>query len=102
MNNDLQKEIERLNARIKHLEELFYKDNFSNLYIERKDYQHIGNKLGFFSAEPVTKRTSSGATVGMGGGGGTTVTEGNLFGTSGTKYSIHGIVDGLKQLGLFN
>lgn len=62
----------------------------------------VKQKFGFWNAIPVGQQSGTGATIGMTTPGGTNVQEDSAFaGAVGTtKYTIHGIVAALKNVGI--
>jgi hypothetical protein len=95
----LQKRIDNLQYEIDNLKNLFYKDNFSNLYIERKDYQHSGKRLSFYGLTPIIQPQSTGETTGASD---VTLNNATTFtGNNGsTAYTVLDLVKHFKNLGI--
>lgn len=102
METDIQKlnnRVAELEKTVKLLNELFYKNNFSGVYYEKKDIQFSGRKLGFYGLTAITQPLSTGETTGASD---VTLQNTTTFtGNNGsTAYTVLDIVKHLKNLGL--
>lgn len=95
----LENEIKSLKEQLTVLKSDYYKDNTIGFQRIIKDFQFDNNKIGFFSAVPVTQPQSTGETTGASD---VTLNNATTFtGNNGsTAYTVLDIVKHLKNLGL--
>lgn len=95
----LNKRIDELEKQLKSFQDEYNKDLFSALYIEKRSFSHLGQKLGFFSVLPISQPSSTGETTGASD---TTLNNATTFtGNNGsTAYTVLDLVKHLKNIGI--
>lgn len=97
----MEEEIQQLKQRIQDLERIVNYFVYPDKYKFERNVQFRGNKIGFYGVDPIAQFSPSNVSIGMVTGSGTTVTEDCKFGGTGTRYTVHDIVIGLKANGIF-
>lgn len=96
-------EIQQLQERIAHLEQLVNMMTRPDRYQFDKTVQFAGPKLGLFGVTPVIQPQTTGITAGHYIVGGTAINDQDTFdgyGTGQTKYTVQSVVRNLKDVGI--